>query len=183
MPKQEIVEATVSEAEDTREWAVERLKVLSRLSPWRLLRHFLSTRTAVDMDSFFDEFQCAALFIDISGFSVITEKLIGEYGLNGAEQLAEHLNTNLGEICEKLTEAGGDIIKFAGDACLCVFAVDPSLEVGSDAHSADLAQRVLLATRLSLDVQCVRTRLRDCTTCVLCNAAPMSQPGVARCER
>jgi class 3 adenylate cyclase len=151
MPKQEIVEATVSEAEDTREWAVERLKVLSRLSPWRLLRHFLSTRTAVDMDSFFDEFQCAALFIDISGFSVITEKLIGEYGLNGAEQLAEHLNTNLGEICEKLTEAGGDIIKFAGDACLCVFAVDPSLEVGSDAHSADLAQRVLLATRLSLD--------------------------------
>jgi class 3 adenylate cyclase len=151
MPKQEIVEATVSDAEDTREWAVERLKVLSRLSPWRLLRHFLSTRTAVDMDTFFDEFQCAALFIDISGFSAITEKLIGEYGLNGAEQLAEHLNKNLGEICEKLTEAGGDIIKFAGDACLCVFAVDSSLEEGSAAHRIDLAQKVLLATRLSLD--------------------------------
>ena len=150
-PQQEIVEATVSNAEDTREWAVERLKVLSRLSPWRLLRHFLSTRTAVDMDTFFDTFQCAALFIDISGFSAITEKLIGEYGLSGAEQLAEHLNKNLGDICEKLTEAGGDIIKFAGDACLCVFAVDPSLEEGSDAHRADLAQKALLATRLSLD--------------------------------
>ena len=151
MPKQEIIEATVSEAADTREWAVERLKVLSRLSPWRLLRHFLATRVAVDMDTFFDEFQCAALFIDISGFSVITERLFGEYGLNGAEQLAEHLNVNLGEICEKLTEAGGDIIKFAGDACLCVFAVDPTLEPGSAAHAADLAQKVLLATRLSLD--------------------------------
>jgi hypothetical protein len=56
MPKQEIIEATVSEAEDTREWAVERLKVLSRLSPWRLLRHFLATRAAVDMATFFDEF-------------------------------------------------------------------------------------------------------------------------------
>ena len=64
MPKQEIVEATVSDAEDTREWALERLKVLSRLSPWRLLRHFLSTRTAVDMDTFFDEFQCAASMLE-----------------------------------------------------------------------------------------------------------------------
>lgn len=147
-PKQVIKEQQVAAEDDTREWALERLKVLSRLSPWRLLRHFISTREPLDMDSYFDNFTCAALFIDISGFSMITEKLFAEYGLEGAEELAEHLNLNLGAICEHLTSAGGDIIKFAGDACLCVFAVDPSLSESE--QQTQLIQHTLLATKLSL---------------------------------
>lgn len=105
---------------------------------------------AQDIDEFFDGFQCAALFIDISGFSKITEKLFQAHGLAGAEILAEHLNANLGEICETLTAAGGDIVKFAGDACLCIFAVDNRSLEGA-ALRDDLREKVLLATRLSLE--------------------------------
>jgi class 3 adenylate cyclase len=147
-PKQVIREVKVSDEEDTREWAIERLKVLSRLSPWRLLRHFIATREPLDMDNYFDKFDCAALFIDISGFSMITEMLFKEYGLEGAEELAEHLNLNLGAICEHLTRAGGDIIKFAGDACMCVFAVENSLP--AEVKRKQLAEKTLLATQLSL---------------------------------
>ena len=145
---QVIKEATVPKADDTREWAVQRLKTLSRLSPWRLLRQFLHSGDPLDIDAYFDEFECAALSVDISGFSTIAERLFDSHGLAGAEELAEHINDVLGDICEQLTAAGGDIIKFAGDACLCVFPANNTLT--GEEYAMDLRCQVLMATRLSL---------------------------------
>lgn len=83
--------ATVSEESAEHARAIERLKVLARLSPYRLVKHAIlackSTRATaavggtaaaaaatqpIEVDSYYDRFDCAALFIDISGFSKIT---------------------------------------------------------------------------------------------------------------
>ena len=73
----------------------------------------------------------------------MTEKLVNKNGLEGAEQLARHLNINLGRIVDRLTQCGADVIKFAGDAALCIF---PVVEGGPD-----LAAQTLRATQLSLE--------------------------------
>jgi class 3 adenylate cyclase len=93
---------------------------------------------------FWDEFECAAMFIDISGFSRITDILFNKHGLEGVETLASTLNLYLGRIVETLTQSGGDVIKFAGDAALVVFPVTAD---------KDLTQQALKATQLSL--QCI----------------------------
>jgi class 3 adenylate cyclase len=123
--------------------AQSRLAVLARLAPYRLVRHVIASREPIDHESYFDQTCCAALFIDISGFSKMTEKLVNKNGLEGAEQLARHLNINLGRIVDRLTQCGADVIKFAGDAALCIF---PVVEGGPD-----LAAQTLRATQLSLE--------------------------------
>ena len=80
-------------------WHTMRLQVLSTLVPYRFLKHVLTSiphEKVIDHNSYYDTLECAALFIDISGFSKITEILFKKYGLEGAETLAKHLNVNLG---------------------------------------------------------------------------------------
>lgn len=96
----------------------------------------------VDIGSFHDKASCSAMFIDISGFSKITEILFKKHGLEGVDILASTLNTYLGRIVDRLTQCGGDVIKFAGDAALVIFTVT---------GQADLAQQTLKATQLSLE--------------------------------
>ena len=65
-------------------------------------------------------FQAAALFVDISGFSVLTDRLM-VHGQHGAEVLAGVM----GDIFEPLINAvysqGGFVTGFAGDAFTAVF--------------------------------------------------------------
>ena len=136
-------DAEVEPAEDSPEWARARLAALCRLGPARLVRRFLAEPTALALDEHFDSFDCAALFVDISGFSKLTELLFATKGLKGAEELASHLNHCLGRGVDRLVEAGGDVLKFAGDACLC--------GVEADGSPADLRAKALLAARLSLE--------------------------------
>jgi class 3 adenylate cyclase len=42
----------------------------------------------------------------------------------GAEQLVDHLNIYFDRIIALIQQWGGDIVKFAGDAMLCVFYAD-----------------------------------------------------------
>ena len=136
--------ALILESEDDPlELAQSRLAVLARLAPYRLIRHVIASREPIDHEQYFDTCSCAALFIDISGFSKMTEKLVAKNGLEGAEQLARHLNINLGRIVDRLIACDADIIKFAGDAALCIF---PVVEGGPD-----LATQTLRATQLSLE--------------------------------
>eukprot|EP00301_Raphidiophrys_heterophryoidea_P004544 c11967_g2_i1.p1 GENE.c11967_g2_i1~~c11967_g2_i1.p1 ORF type:complete len:1983 (+),score=533.48 c11967_g2_i1:122-6070(+) len=95
-------------------------------------------------------FYAAVLFVDISGFTKLTEKLSQNAAKTsvvnvvseskreqkgkakdhdedkqtmerGAEQLVEHLNKYFDQIITIIERWGGDIIKFAGDAMLCTF--------------------------------------------------------------
>ncbi|NJK72674.1 MAG: adenylate/guanylate cyclase domain-containing protein [Synechococcaceae cyanobacterium SM2_3_60] len=60
----------------------------------------------------------AVLFADISGFTRLTETLSRNAGI---ETLTTVLNTYLGLLIAEIEAAGGDVIKFAGDALLALW--------------------------------------------------------------
>ncbi len=66
-------------------------------------------------------FDAAVAFVDISGFTKLSEKLAVEYGDNGAEMLNKFISGYFERLIAVIVEWGGDIIKFAGDAMLVVW--------------------------------------------------------------
>merc|ERR1719317_1892339 len=60
------------------------------------------------------------LFADISGFTKMT-KALSLKGPKGAEQIVQNLNTYLEQVVKEIICAGGDIIKFAGDAMIAIW--------------------------------------------------------------
>jgi predicted ATPase/class 3 adenylate cyclase len=65
-------------------------------------------------------FSCAALFLDISGFTSITEALMG-HGQHGAEVMASVMRTVFTPLVRSVFEQGGFVTNFAGDALTAVF--------------------------------------------------------------
>ena len=64
----------------------------------------------------------SVLIADISGFTKLGEKLRNRYGEGeGAAKLAKDIDTVLSEFIMCVYAYGGDIVKFAGDAIICVF--------------------------------------------------------------
>lgn len=61
-----------------------------------------------------------ALFADISGFTALAERCAVD-GQDGAEQLTQTLNRYFGAFIDAVEDAGGDILKFAGDALLAAW--------------------------------------------------------------
>ncbi|XP_003468747.2 adenylate cyclase type 10 isoform X1 [Cavia porcellus] len=71
-----------------------------------------------------DYFDGVLMFVDISGFTAMTEKFsTAMYMDRGAEQLVDILNHYISAIVEKVLLFGGDILKFAGDALLALWKV------------------------------------------------------------
>ncbi len=89
------------------------------------------------------DFPAAVLFADISGFTALTEKLTRN-NPEGADQLVGILDRYLGRAIDIISDWGGDIFKFAGDALFAVWKVE--------AHE-NLAEQTLLAVRCALTVQ------------------------------
>ena len=65
-------------------------------------------------------FSCAALFVDISGFTSVTETLMA-HGQYGAEVLAVVMRTVFTPLVHSVYEQGGFVTGFAGDAFTAVF--------------------------------------------------------------
>ncbi|MEW6240343.1 MAG: adenylate/guanylate cyclase domain-containing protein [Chloroflexota bacterium] len=87
-----------------------------------------------------EDFRAVVLFADISGFTMLTERL-AERGPAGAEVLAELLNDYFGQLIGIISEYGGDVVKFAGDAILAVWPMDDS--AGGETSDWDWAARVV----------------------------------------
>lgn len=68
-------------------------------------------------------FHAVAMFVDISGFTHLTEALM-EHEADGAEVLAEALNHIFGPPVAEVYARGGFISNFAGDAFTALFPVD-----------------------------------------------------------
>ena len=68
-----------------------------------------------------DEFDCAVAFVDISGFTALSERLKKESGKAGAELLAVYVNSYLERLIRGVSLYYGDVIKFAGDALQVVW--------------------------------------------------------------
>ena len=70
-----------------------------------------------------DYLKAVTMFMDISGFTSITEKLMTK-GKEGAERLSLLLNTVFNPIIDAIYEKGGIITSFEGDALTILFPVD-----------------------------------------------------------
>ena len=76
-------------------------------------------KNVLEPTSYFIQGVC--LLVDISGFT----KLSGEYcsqGKGGIDDLQRATNGFMGKLVEIIYQFGGDIVKFAGDAIICVFS-------------------------------------------------------------
>ncbi len=72
-----------------------------------------------------DRVEGAALFADISGFTVLTEALAREVGIvRGPEELTRVLETVFDAVLDELHRRGGSAIYFSGDAVTCWFDGD-----------------------------------------------------------
>jgi len=78
-----------------------------------------------------EEFQAALLFADISGFTLLTERM-AEKGPTGVESLARILNEYFGQLIDIIHDYGGDVVKFAGDAVIAVWPIVPDLPFGTE---------------------------------------------------
>nr|XP_056700692.1 adenylate cyclase type 10-like [Euleptes europaea] len=93
---------------------------------------------------FIETFDGVLLFIDISGFTALTEKFSTNTNLeSGADQLTQTLNRYVGDIVEEVMVFGGDILNFAGDALLALWRVNRR-------HINDI---IILVLKCSLRIQ------------------------------
>ncbi|HEX7974942.1 MAG TPA: adenylate/guanylate cyclase domain-containing protein, partial [Anaerolineales bacterium] len=92
-----------------------------------------------------DRVQGAALFVDISGFTPLTEKLTRRLGArHGIEELGQRINAVYDVLIQIIERQGGSVIAFAGDAITCWFdeQVDhPPLRAVSAAFAIQEAMR------------------------------------------
>lgn len=88
-----------------------------------------------------DRTQGAALSVDISGFTALTETLAETLGPHrGAEELTHRLNAIYDALIAEVHRYGGSVIGFSGDAITCWFDQDG----GSRAVASALAMQALM---------------------------------------
>jgi hypothetical protein len=74
--------------------------------------------------------------VDISGFTVLNAWLVKEKGRLGPEIMSECLNDYFTRIINLVHEGGGDVVKFAGDALLCLWSDGDVIEQAVNAVQA-----------------------------------------------
>ncbi len=86
-----------------------------RLVPHIILHHYARKRLR-------GRFRAASMFVDISGFTQLTETLM-KHAKDGAEVLTEVLNSIFNPIVQEVYDHGGFISTFAGDAFTALFPI------------------------------------------------------------
>lgn len=99
----------------------EQIDILASYVPDIVVRRLLQDPTPIAKPQI-DRFPAAVIFIDISGFTILTETLV-KSGPDGLETLTAILNAYFGQIVDLILKYGGDVLKFAGDALLAVWPV------------------------------------------------------------
>ncbi|MBI5822932.1 MAG: AAA family ATPase [Chloroflexi bacterium] len=108
---------------------------------------------------FGESYAAAVLFVDISGFTALTEQFAAK-GPSGAEDISAVLNDFYGRWINIIKSYGGDIIKFAGDGLLVVWqynnlekatllAAQTALEARKKLENFHAGERTL-STRIAL---------------------------------
>ena len=107
-----------------------------------------------------DRSAAAVMFVDISGFTSLTERL-KQRNRDWADQLSSLLNSVFGELIELINAHGGDIVKFSGDALLVLWPADEgtrstamrrAIQCGLAIQESVNGRRVDGATEISLNV-------------------------------
>ncbi|MGD8858052.1 MAG: AAA family ATPase, partial [Chloroflexota bacterium] len=92
----------------------------------RLVPHFIQERYAAGRLA--GSFEAVTLFVDISGFTPITDAIMG-HGQHGAEVLAGIIREVFDPLVRSVFEHGGFVTNFAGDAFTAVFPIEDSSDV------------------------------------------------------
>lgn len=98
--------------------------------------------------------RAVTLFLDISGFSAMTQTLI-QHGRNGAETLAQMINHVFEPIIDAIYAHGGFVILFAGDGLTVVFPHD---DIDTAVSACHVAQTI---AQIFIDQPIQSTRLGD----------------------
>ena len=101
----------------------------------------------------FESYDGAVLFLDISGFTKMTEEL-AKLGSEGTEQITRILNSNFDKLVEHVCRHGGEVVKFAGDAFAAVWLM-PTPKAGESEkdRSGRWSKLVLRAAACALRIQ------------------------------
>ncbi|MDD3626338.1 MAG: adenylate/guanylate cyclase domain-containing protein [bacterium] len=91
----------------------------------------------------------ALLFLDISGFTALSESL-GSKGKEGTEKLTEIINVFFNGILNIIKDSSGEVVWFAGDGILIKFT--------DKDNSDNCAQKII---RLSSDYKLIKTKFGD----------------------
>ncbi|PTL85056.1 adenylate/guanylate cyclase domain-containing protein [Vitiosangium sp. GDMCC 1.1324] len=136
-----------------------RLHALAAFLPGSLVRALLEDE-ARPREGAWSEQQGAVLFADLTGFTALAEAL-EQSGPSGAERLRGILDTCFSRLIDTISAHGGDVLRFAGDALLALWPVEPSGELS---RAVKLASRCAQAAQSLLDgsepVDGVRLRLK-----------------------
>ncbi|CAD8189376.1 unnamed protein product [Paramecium octaurelia] len=104
-------------------------------------------------------FQSVVMFTDVSGFTNLTESL-SKLGNEGPELTAFVINRYMELLVKAISQSGGDILKFAGDAMIVVWP--PSYKTDIIQVHEELRLTCRMALQNALDIQ---NKLND--TCIL----------------
>src|SRR5512143_3444427 len=72
--------------------------------------------------TFHGEFPAVGMFLDLSGFSTMTDALM-QHGQHGAEVLAMLMHGVFDPLVESIFNYGGKIVGFAGDGIMALFPI------------------------------------------------------------
>jgi hypothetical protein len=104
---------------------------------------------AAELSPFSVFFDGVVLLADISGFTRLSGKFCDD-GRNGIDQLQQTTNNYLGELVKNIYAYGGDVMKFAGDALVCVFRPSKYAVGGRESTLPDVCSNaVQCATELA----------------------------------
>ncbi len=106
--------------------------------------HYLDRNPEPPEEPISNSFHAAVLFADMQNFTLLAERLTGEDPRQGVKKLTGYLDIYIGRLVNIITECGGDIVKFAGDA---VFAIWPA------AATAGLSHAIRMAATCGLTIQ------------------------------
>lgn len=94
-------------------------------------------------------FQAAVAVADVSGFTALTE-VLSRAGPSGVELLTRCMNSYFAQVIDVVTQHGGDVVKFAGDAIIIVF--EPTKEETETGEDGGLAAATRRAAAASLEL-------------------------------
>lgn len=98
----------------------------------------------------------------MQNFTVLAERLNREDPAGGVSRLAGYLDIYIGRLVDIITERGGDIVKFAGDAVFAIWekesdmsaallaAVSCGMQIQSQLHQYEVAPGTILALRVGV---------------------------------
>ncbi|RHY27177.1 hypothetical protein DYB32_007575 [Aphanomyces invadans] len=134
-----------------------------------IVRRRLETRDSVEVP----DMHCAevvSMFADVSGFTALTESLAAR-GPSGAEGLGKYLNSYFEQLLKLISSearcTGGDVFKFAGDAIIVFWLINPkedtpetvvrrcmqcALRIQQHLHQARFAHDVVLSIKMGIGV-------------------------------